>query len=147
MTMFYSRVRVRTVATPFFCTCVSLVYNSSILTNNWAEQSVCLQICMCMLQLGKGKCVGTAFYHVRVILFNHKQIRSDFCRKSILLWKWLSMKSFHFSGKYSPLCSIENDAKSEISWAEAMNGNTEHNFPKSDLLSIRKIFGCQAYFV
>ena len=33
MTMFYSRVRVR-------------VYNSSILPNNWAEQSVCLQICI-----------------------------------------------------------------------------------------------------
>ena len=56
MTIFYSRVRVRTVATPCFCTCVSLVYNSSILPNNWAEQcvstSVCLQICMCTLQLG-----------------------------------------------------------------------------------------------
>ena len=71
--MFYSRVRVRvrTVATPCVCTCVSLVNNSSILPNNWAKQSVCTSVClqirMCTLQLGEGKCVCTAFYRVAVI--------------------------------------------------------------------------------
>ena len=34
---------------------------------NWAEQSVCLQISMCSLPLGEGKCVCTAFYRVAVI--------------------------------------------------------------------------------
>ena len=34
---------------------------------NWAEQSVCLQICVCKLPLGEGKCVRTAFYRLAVI--------------------------------------------------------------------------------
>ena len=58
MTMFYSRVRVRvrTVATLCLCTCVS------VLPNNWAEQCVCTNMCLHMLQLGEGKCVRTVYH-------------------------------------------------------------------------------------
>ena len=35
--------------------------------DNWAEQSVCLQIYVCMLPLDEGKCVRTAFYLLAVI--------------------------------------------------------------------------------
>ena len=33
---------------------------------NWSEQIVCLQIFMCSLPLGEGKCVRTAFYRLVV---------------------------------------------------------------------------------
>ena len=70
--MFYSRVRVRvrTVATLCFCTCVSFPGVQFICTAKQLGRAMCVHkcvftdlICLYMLQLGEGKCVRTA-YHI-----------------------------------------------------------------------------------
>jgi hypothetical protein len=72
MTMFYSRVRVRvrTVATLCFFTCVSFPGVQFICTAKQLGRAMCVHkcvftdlICLYMLQLGEGKCVRTA-YHI-----------------------------------------------------------------------------------
>ena len=74
MLMFYSRVgvRVRTVATLCFCTCVSFPGVQVICTAKQLGRAMCVHkcaftdlICLYMLQLGEGQCVHTAYHITR----------------------------------------------------------------------------------